>query len=337
MLRNGRRSLPDRLLARRAARNAAVAGTPPFAGVAFVVIALCGVLAATTARADDKDIEYVAEHLPEVAMDNRYAALPVWRSSTAGRGAVALGYSRTRSGNLRLAGPMLSASWTWRPDGRWSASAYGFVDWLSFSGEGDLRPLRTVALPAAPLPLPAPARFDGGDGTLRHVGAGVAFASERDGRRLGRHRWVVGLQLERASLQDYRFQWQILAGPAAGTRGQIGFDADYDHITPFAGLEMPHQRGRWTVSPHVLLAVPMPRRGVFTQLSGPGFALAGDTDSAGNGKHFGDASLALGVELADEARGLAIDLGATLAQATLERSVHRGIDGNLMVNVSWRF
>ena len=29
--------------------------------------------------------------------------------------------------------------------------------------------------------------------------------------------------------------------------------------------------------------------------------------------------------------------GATLAQATLERSVHRGIDGNLMVNVSWRF
>ena len=86
MLRNGRRSLPDRLLARRAARNAAVAGTPPFAGVAFAVIALCGVLAATTARADDKDIEYVAEHLPEVAMDNRYAALPVWRSSTAGRG-----------------------------------------------------------------------------------------------------------------------------------------------------------------------------------------------------------------------------------------------------------
>lgn len=298
---------------------------------------LLALLACASARADDKDIEYVAEHLPEVAMDNRYAMLPVWRSSAAGRGALQLGYSRTRSGELRLAGPMLASSWTWRPQGRWTATAFAFLDQLSFSGEGDLRPLRTVALPNAPLPLPAPARFDGGDGTLRHFGAGVAFATERDGGRLGAHRWVAGLQLERASLRDYGFRWQILAGPAAGTTGRIGFDADYDHVTPFAGLELPRQRGRWTVAPHVLLAVPMPRRGIFTQLSGPGFALAGDTDSAGNGKHFGDASLALGVDLTHEPTGLTVDLGATLTQATLERAVHRGIDANLVLGVGWRF
>lgn len=330
----GARPAPAALHARARRLHAARRTRVLLRGAAPLGLAL---LASAAARADQKDIEYVAEHLPEVAMDNRYASLPVWRSSAAGRGALALGYSRTRSGELRLAGPMLSGSWTWRAQGTWTATAFAFLDELAFSGEGDLRPLRSVALPAVPLPLPAPARFDGGDGTLRHFGAGVAFATERDGPRLGPHRWVAGLQVERASLRGYGYRWQILAGPAAGTRGSIGFDADYDHLTPFAGLEFPRQFGRWTLAPHVLLAVPLPRRGVFTQMSGPGFALQGDTDSAGNGKHFGDASLALGVELTHEPSGLSLDLGATATQATLERAVHRGIDANLLLNVGWRF
>lgn len=239
----GARPAPAALHARARRLHAARRTRVLLRGAAPLGLAL---LASAAARADQKDIEYVAEHLPEVAMDNRYASLPVWRSSAAGRGALALGYSRTRSGELRLAGPMLSGSWTWRAQGTWTATAFAFLDELAFSGEGDLRPLRSVALPAVPLPLPAPARFDGGDGTLRHFGAGVAFATERDGPRLGPHRWVAGLQVERASLRGYGYRWQILAGPAAGTRGSIGFDADYDHLTPFAGLEFPRQFGRWT-------------------------------------------------------------------------------------------
>ncbi len=83
--------------------------------------------------------------------------------------------------------------------------------------------------------------------------------------------------------------------------------------------------------------MPVPRRGVFTQVSGPGFALAGDTATAGQGKHFGDPSLALGIDLTWEPLGLSVDLGATLTQATLERAVHRGIDSNLALQLTWRF
>ena len=32
-----------------------------------------------------------------------------------------------------------------------------------------------------------------------------------------------------------------------------------------------------------------------------------------------------------------LDLGATLTQATLERAVHRGIDSNLALQLTWRF
>jgi len=306
------------------------------------LVGILGLLAfAGSARADDKDIEYVAEHLPEVAMDNRYATLPVWQSATgpqaAPRRALGIGYSDTRSGELQLDGPTLAASWSWSVASRWSLTAFGFYDRLAFSGRDDQRPLRTLAVPAAPLPLLAPARFDSLGGHLEHVGLGIAAATTRDGRRLGLHRWVFGLQYEEARLDGYGFAWRILSGPGTDSSGRIGFDADYRHVTPFAGIEWPRSRGRWTYSPHALVAVPVPRRGVFTQVSGPGFALAGDTGSAGRGKHFGDPSLALGIDLTHEPLGLSIDLGAALTQATLERAVHRGIDSNLSVQFLWRF
>ena len=47
-------------------------------------IVLLGALASTasvSARAEH-DIEFVAEHLPEVMMDNRYATLPIWSLGT---------------------------------------------------------------------------------------------------------------------------------------------------------------------------------------------------------------------------------------------------------------
>lgn len=86
----------------------------PRAAHAALALALALALSATDARADDKDIEYVAEHLPEVAMDNRYATLPLWQSAAgtqaAPRRALALGYSDTRSGELQLAGPTLAGA-----------------------------------------------------------------------------------------------------------------------------------------------------------------------------------------------------------------------------------
>ena len=73
------------------------------------------------------------------------------------------------------------------------------------------------------------------------------------------------------------------------------------------------------------------------RLTGPGFDLQGDTDAAGHGKHFGDPSLALGIDATYEPWGLSVDLGSTLSQATLERLVHAGIDANWSLAFGWRF
>jgi hypothetical protein len=69
-----------------------------------VTLLVCG---ASSARAEVEDLEFVAEHLGEVAMDNRYAALPIWpsQSTAAWRRTVQAGYSETRTGELELAGP----------------------------------------------------------------------------------------------------------------------------------------------------------------------------------------------------------------------------------------
>jgi hypothetical protein len=314
--------------------------------LALVALPAAAVAPTMATAAAAEDIEFVAEHLAEVAMDNRYSTLPVWSSlrappaaqvSASWASGLLLGYSRTRSGELSLGGPTLAGSLQRRLGAAWSATAYGFYDRESFSGRGDQRPLRSVAFSSLPLPLPAAASFDSRGGHMTHAGIGLAFARSGDGARLGRRDWVVGLQLERILLRGYAFDYRILAGPAADTRGTIDFDASYDHVTPFAGVELPRRYGRWTLSPHALLAVPFPRRGIQTHITGPGFDLRGDTDAVGNGKHFGDASLALGVDATFEPWGLSVDLGSTLTQATLERIVHTGIDSNWSLALGWRF
>jgi len=325
-------------------------GTPQLFG--SLGVAACAVLLVgePAAAASQEDIEFVAEHLPEVAMDNRYASLPVWSAQTGvpaddastnrargGTPALTLGYSRTSSGELALAGPTLAVSLQWGHLGRWSTSGFGFYDRETFSGRADLRPLRTLAILDVPLPLPAPARFDSRGGHAVHAGLGLAFTRAREGGRLGRHHWVVGIQAEQMQLSGYAFDYRLLAGPATGTTGTAAFDGRYSHVTPFAGVEFPRRHGRWMFAPHALLAVPLPRRGVLTQLSGPGFDLRGNTEQVGNGKHFGDPSLALGLDATYEPWGLSVDLGSTLTQATLERLIHVGIESNWSLAASWRF
>ncbi len=317
-----------------------------------VVFVACAALLAQppAAAASKEDIEFVAEHLPEVAMDNRYASLPVWtaqRSNSPGDShgsaarratpAITLGYSRTGTGELSLAGPTLALSLQWGQVGRWSTTGFGFYDRASFSGSADLRPLRTLAIAEVPLPLPAPARFDSRGGHATHAGLGLALTRASEGARLGHHEWVVGLQAEQVQLAGYAFDYRILGGPATGTTGTIAFDGNYTHFTAFAGLEFPRHHGHWTFAPHALVAIPLPRRGILTQLSGPGFDLRGDTAQAGHGKHFGDPSLALGLDATYEPWGVSIDLGSALTQATLERVAHTGIDSNWSLAFGWRF
>ncbi len=287
-----------------------------------------------------EDIEFVAEHIAEVPMDNRFGTLPVWDTvgehagswSSAGQA----GFATTRAGNLEVAGPMLSLAVRRALDRRWSVGAFVFFDKLDLSGEHDMRPLQTLFSPDTPFARPVMATFGDLDGRLRHYGGGLHLALAGDSDWLGPHRWVGGLLWERTELRDYRLTYQLLEGPSAGLVGAIDFDTDYSHVTPFAGIEWPRVGARWSFTPHVLAALPVPRHGVVGHITGPGFDLRGDTDTAGAGKHFGDASLTIGLDITYVPAHVTVDVGTLLTQRLLEPIINKGIDANWVVSFQWR-
>jgi hypothetical protein len=292
----------------------------------------------------EHDIEYVAEHLPEAAMDNRYATLPIWGSSdessawkTTFQGAASV----TKVGTISLEGPMLSMGLQRNLRGPWQLGAFAFYDDLSFSARRESRPLQTLFAPQTPFERPVDALFTNLDGRARDFGGGLYLARDGNVRFLGLHRWIAGVLWQRVQLTDYRFDYTLVDGPRSGITGQIDFDATYDHVAPFVGLEVPREFGQWTLALHGLLAYPLPRRGVAGHITGPGFDLSGDSASAGNGKHFGDPSITLGLNIvyrpAYRPARLSIDLGTLLSQALIEPVVHPGIDRNLLLSISWSY
>jgi len=286
----------------------------------------------------EHDIEFVQEHLPETMMDNRYATLPVWDLGASTESAsyqLQAAYSSATAGNLSIAGPLLAAS-TSRPlSGNTRVGAFGFYDPLRLHASFDARPLQTLFAPQTPIARPVDAEFTNLDGTALDFGAGLFWSRHRTEGWLGDHSWVAGLLWQRVDLQDYRFDYRITSGPQAGLQGQIDFDAHYDHFTPFVGVQVPRARGDWLFTPHALLAYPMPRRGVQGHITGPGFDISGDTADVGNGKHFGDPSVTLGLTITYLPAHLSIDAGTFVTQTFLEQKIHRGIDSNWLLSFSW--
>lgn len=303
-------------------------------------VVLLGALAwglAGPARSEH-DIEFVAEHLPEVMMDNRYATLPVWdlgagTENTAYQFQAA--YSSSAAGDLSIAGPSLSMSVSRPLSGKSQLGAFGFYDPLRLQTNLDRRPLQTLFAPETPIERPVDAEFTNLDGTATNFGAGLFWSRHVAEGFLGEHSWVAGVLWQRVDLQDYRFDYVVTSGPQSGLRGQIDFDTHYDHFTPFIGLQVPRARADWLFTPHALFAFPSPRRGFQGHITGPGFDLSGDTASAGNGKHFGDPSVTLGFTLTYMPAHLSIDAGTFFTQAFLEQNIHHGIENNWLLSVSW--
>jgi hypothetical protein len=302
------------------------------AAACLLLLLACGSAAAK------EDIEFVAEHLPEVAMDNRYATLPLWNEIGESDGwtlAAQAGFGRASAGNLRIGGPMFAVAATRALAERWSLGIMAFADTLALSG-GEQRQLQTLFAPSTPIVRPVEARFDGLDGTMRHYGTGISVAMSSDSGWLGEHRWVGGVLFEQIELGDYRWNLQILEGEAAGTRGEIDFDNDYRHITPFAGLQLVRERGDWTFSPHALFAMPLPRRGFVGHIQTAGFDIRGDTADNGTGKHFGDPSVTLGLDITYRHAHLTFDVGTVLTQELLEPVIHKGVDNDWVLSVRWQ-
>jgi hypothetical protein len=285
-----------------------------------------------------EDIEFVAEHLPEVAMDNRYATLPVWNATSAHDSwsfAAQAALGRASAGNLQIGGPMLAAAASRALSSRWTINVFGFADVLSLAGD-DQRQLQTLFAPSTPIVRPVDASFTGLAGRMRHYGGGFAASMSSDRGWLGDHRWVGGVLFEEVSLRDYRWNFTILEGESAGTRGEIDFDNNYRHVTPFLGLQLVRERGDWTFAPHGLVALPLPRRGFVGHIATAQFDIHGDTADVGNGKHFGDPSVTIGLDCTYRPAHLSFDIGTVLTQGLLEPRIHEGVDSDWVVSVRWQ-
>jgi hypothetical protein len=289
--------------------------------------------ASPTARAQE-DIEFVTEHLFEVAMDNRYAALPVWNSGAAIPGAnsfaAQFGYADTSTGKISMSGPMASLGMSRAYSSRGSFGAFLFYDALSLTGDADERPLQTLFAPNTPIARPVDARFSGLDGRIHHYGAGIEGSLNVESRWLGAHRWVGGVLWQRMEVSDFRLDYTITSGASTGISGSIDFDTNYTHFTPFIGVEWPRSWTRWAVSPHALLAWPLPGRPLVGHITGPGFDLHGSTGDVG------DPSLTIGFDVVYLPAHLAIDVGTLLMQHVMEPFIHEGLDANWVLSVRWR-
>lgn len=290
-----------------------------------------------------ESIEFVAEHLPEIAMDNRYASLPLWDSCDRDRRADAgfcfginAGYARTHSGTVSFDGPMLSLSAA-RPLGEHHhLTGFVFFDRFSLGSGVEQRPLDTL-FAAVPLALPAAAQFTGLDGEARDTGFGVALNGSAHWRWLPWFQWSAGIMWQQIKLSDYRFDYLITNGPDTGTTGTIDYSASYSHTSPFLGAAWPRARGVWRYAPHVQIAMPLPRRGIAGRITGPGFDLTGNTGDRGTGTPFGDPSVTIGFNVTYAPWNLTVDLGATITQALVEPQIHEGVQHNVMLAVSWTF
>ncbi|MFL6579722.1 MAG: hypothetical protein ACJ8G2_03180 [Burkholderiales bacterium] len=306
--------------------------------VASAGVLLLG-LVCVQARAEHS-FEFVAEHLPEAAMDNRFATLPLWNGGATPvapwQFTVQGGWARTGSGGLTLDGPMLSAAVHRQLDDRWTLIAFGFFDDMRFSGASDQRPLETLVA-HTPLVLPAETLFTNLQGTYRNAGAGIAFNMHKVDGWLGERQWVMGALYQRVQLQDYRANYRVLEGPSSGATGFVDYSAEYPHLTPFAGLALVRHFGSWSLTPHALFAIPVPRRGFQGRINGPGFDVSGDTETAGAGKHFGDISLTFGLDVGYKPWGLTLDIGTFVSQALLEPIAHKGIDQNWVISAYKQF
>ena len=303
-------------------------------------LALVPLLLAPAARAAES-IEFVAEHLPEIAMDNRYASLPLWNdcheeardTNCFGLNA---GYARTHSGTLSIDGPMIALSVA-RPVGEsLRLTGFLFFDDLALASGVERRPLE-VLFANPPLALPTQAEFTGLNGTARDTGFGVALGGAADWGWLPRMEWSTGIMWQRVKLSEYRFDYLITEGPNVGTSGTLDYSTTYTHISAVVGAAWRRSRGDWQYAPHVQFALPLPRRGIEGRITGPGFDMSGNTEDNGNGKHFGDPSVTIGFNFTYEPWDLTVDLGSTLTQALLEPLIHEGVKHNLMLNAYWSF
>ncbi|HET9765486.1 MAG TPA: hypothetical protein VFS60_01490 [Thermoanaerobaculia bacterium] len=304
----------------------------------LVALGTCCAATASAQGLPRTDISWIAEHLPESVQDARLLTLP-WpgRPLEAGRRQTTLdlGWS-SASGDLgEVQGALAAAGTTWARSERFGLGGFAFYDRSTISGGGTRALLRAVFAEDVPLTLPAIADFGSPRGDVSHWGAGgyAVWERQRSGG-LWRRTILAGAYLERLDVEGFRFDYQLASGPDAGARGVLDWSASYGFVTPFVGVGWTRPLGgAWTISPRLIAGQPLPRRRLAGTISGPGFAVQGESRSA----PMGDAYLGGGLAFEHVRTGLAFDVGSTLWYAGTEPVTHEGLDQAVLVHLAWTF
>ena len=291
---------------------------------------------ATSALAATEDMDFVAEHLPEAAMDGRLLSLPLnyagnlrvdeWSTQLE---ALA---TRIESGNLRLTGPGVGIGLRYQISRSWAVLGVAFYDRLTFSGDTEARPVAPIFSTSFPVSLPADATLSNQRGDISQAGAGLAMRYQPDGRPFA---FTFGALRERVKLGGYRVDYRLTSGPSAGTSGTLDYSANYPYWTPFATFEWRISHGTWQFSPRFTAGVPIPTWGWRGRITGPGFDVAGDTETIGRGRHMGDSFAGFGFGITYSPWNLTLDAGASLNQILLEPRIHQGVDRAWLMNFEW--
>ena len=281
-------------------------------------------------------MDFIAEHLAEVSMDNHLLTLPVEYTSDAAKGRthwqLATTYQRIKSGALELGGAGAGMSAIRGLNLRWSIGAFVFCDRSSFGGGTVARPIAPGFSNSIPLDLPADATLSNLRGQLSETGGGV-FASWRP--RNGPFTLVGGLAFEQALQRGYRVDYTLTSGASAGAVGTLDYSATYRFWIPLAGVVWHWTRGRWEFAPRVQAGVPLPRAGWRGRISGAGFSVSGDAGTSGHGKHMGDPFAGIGLTVTYRPWHLSWDLGTALSQALIEPRIHEGVSNVWILSLRW--
>jgi hypothetical protein len=284
----------------------------------------------------DEPLDFQAEHAIEGAMNHRLAQfLTTGDEIEPGRFnlAAGLGWGSAASSAFDLDGGMISLAAARGLAGGGGLELTGFFDRFDLSGAGGTQELDLKWTNEVPLEFPQLADTRNPQGQVTHWGAGLAWVTAVHGKH--RRRWRFGLLYSRVQVDSFTIEYRLQS--AREISGLIDYSASYDYVWPWFDIEANWNLGsRWKMVPHAAFFFPAPQTGFIARMTGPGFDVSGDTDTASGIAHMGDAHPALGLRFDHRSSGLSVDVGATVYNLIAEPVDHPGVDQAITLQIVWR-
>jgi hypothetical protein len=298
--------------------------------LAMAIAALALPLASMQADAAES-VDYIAEHMIEAQMDARYLALPDIPLAPEDRRLRAdFAYFGASGGPLQSSAALIGVQ-QFRPiKTDWALGLGAFVDLIRFTGRTGEAVVAPIFASEFPVTVPFTAELTDISGDAVHAGLSISLARHPSERWA----WQAGVALEYYDIGTFDVAFRAFSPESFD--GALSYAASYDSITPFFSIRhryLPHS-ARFVYASRAVVAWPQPRRGLSGRLSGPDFAVEGDSQSAGRGTHIPDGFAGVGFTVESVARGWSVDVGASLSLLLLEGELHKGIDPPLFVRLT---